>query len=130
MEEPKPEESVLTLVVSTDKGLCGATNNGLTRALLKQDMSRHSLVVWGDKGCGAFERSHYKDQVLFSAHPNQKTTLSFIEVSTVVDRLVSKKDYDVIRVVFNKMITSSSPAISYLYLPTQKKILAESKCFG
>jgi ATP synthase F1 gamma subunit len=127
LEEPRPDETVLTLVISTDKGLCGATNNGLTRALLKQDLSRESIVVWGDKGCGAFERSPFKQQVLFSAHPNQKTVLSFIEVCTVVDRLLAKKDYDVLRIAYNKMLTSTSPGISYLYLPSQKKLLNEAR---
>jgi F-type H+-transporting ATPase subunit gamma len=127
LDEPKPDENVLTLVISTDKGLCGATNNGLSRALLKQDLSKHSIVVWGDKGCGAFERSLFKENVYFSAHPNQKTVLSFIEVSTVVDRLVAKKDYDVLRIAFNKMLTPSSPGITYLYLPSQKKFLNEAK---
>jgi len=126
-EEPRPEESVLTLVISTDKGLCGATNNGLTRALLKQDLSKHQIVIWGDKGCGAFERSVYRDQIAFSAHPNQKSVLSFIEVSTVVDRLLDKKDYDVLRIAFNKMISSATPGITYLHLPSQKKFINEAK---
>jgi len=121
IHEPKPEDTVLTLVISTDKGLCGATNNGLTRALLKQDLSKQSIVVWGDKGCGAIERSVYREQVAFSAHPNQKTVLSFIEISTVVDRLVAKKDYDVLRIAFNKMLTAATPGITYLHLPSQKK---------
>jgi len=126
-DEPRADESVLTIVISTDKGLCGATNNGLSRALLKQDMSKGSIVIWGDKGCGAFERSLFKENVAFSAHPNQKTVLSFIEVSTVVDRLVAQKDYDVMRVAFNKMLTPSSPGISYLNLPSQKKFVNEAK---
>jgi len=127
LDEPKPDESVLTLVISTDKGLCGSTNNGLTRTLLKQDLSKHSIVVWGDKGCGAFERSNFKENVAFSAHPNQKAVLNFIEVSTVVDRLVARKDYDVLRIAFNKMVTASSPSITYLHLPSQKKFIAEAR---
>jgi len=123
-EEPKTGEKVLTVVISTDKGLCGSTNNGLTRALLKQNLSAHSIVVWGDKGCGAFERSLFKENVTFSAHPNQKSALSFIEVSTFVERLLTL-DFDVVRVVFNKMMSAASPAISYLYLPSLKKLISE-----
>uniref|UniRef100_A0A6B2LBL3 F-ATPase gamma subunit n=1 Tax=Arcella intermedia TaxID=1963864 RepID=A0A6B2LBL3_9EUKA len=122
--EPKDGEKVLTLVISTDKGLCGSTNNGLTRFLLKQDLSSHSIVVWGDKGCGAFERSLYKNNVIFSAHPNQKTVLSFSEVCAVSDKL-SKLDFDVCKVVFNKLISSSSPAIQQIYLPSLKRFTSD-----
>jgi len=122
--EPKADEKVLTLVISTDKGLCGSTNNGLTRTLLKQNLSTHGIVVWGDKGCGAFERSLFKENVLFSAHPNQKTMLSFIEVSTFVERLITV-DFDVLRIAYNKMVSAASPAVSYIYLPSLKKLVSE-----
>jgi len=122
--EPKENEKVLTLVVCTDKGLCGSTNNGLTRALLKQDLSNHFIAVWGDKGCGAFERSPYKMNVAFSAHPNQKGALSFIEISTVVERVL-KMDFDVIRIAFNKMLSAASPGIAYLNLPSLRKLRSE-----
>jgi len=121
--EPKEGEKVLTLVISTDKGLCGSTNNGLTRALLKQNLDTHLIVIWGDKGCGAFERSKFNANVAFSAHPNQKTFLSFIEVSTVIDRLLTL-EYDVLRIVYNRMVSASSPAIDYIYVPSLKKILS------
>jgi len=124
LSKPKEGEKVLTLIISTDKGLCGSTNNGLSRALLKQDMSAHTIVVWGDKGCGAIERSKFKENVPFSAHPNPKRTVSFIEVSAVAERLV-KLEYDVLRIAFNKMVSASSPAISYLYLPSLKKLLSD-----
>jgi len=122
--EPKAGEKVLTLVISTDKGLCGSTNNGLSRALLKQDLGAHGLVIWGDKGCGAFERSVYKNQVAFSAHPNTKLVLSFIEVSTVVERILTL-DFDVLRIAYNRMISTSSPSIDYLYLPSLKRLTSD-----
>eukprot|EP01123_Difflugia_compressa_P010646 TRINITY_DN3949_c0_g1_i1.p1 TRINITY_DN3949_c0_g1~~TRINITY_DN3949_c0_g1_i1.p1 ORF type:complete len:310 (-),score=51.64 TRINITY_DN3949_c0_g1_i1:123-1052(-) len=118
--EPKNNDKIMTLVITTDKGLCGGTNNGLTRTLLKQDLSNQSIVVWGDKGCGAFERSVYRLSIPFSAHPNQKTPLSFIEVSTVVERLL-KEEFDVLRVAFNKM-SASTPGIAYIYLPSLRKL--------
>jgi len=121
--EPKEGDKVLTLIVSTDKGLCGSTNNGLTRTLLKQDLSNHHIVIWGDKACGAIERSSYQNKVAFSAHPNQKTVLSFIEVSTVVER-IAKLDFDYLRIAYNRMVTVSSPAIDYIYLPSVKKFVS------
>jgi len=119
--QPKEGQKVLTLVICTDKGLCGSTNNGLTRTLLKENLSNDSIVIWGDKGVGAFERSVYKPNVIFSAHPNQKTILSFIEISTVVDKLM-QYDFDVLRIAYNKMVTVSTPGIDYLYVPTFKTL--------
>ena len=90
LAQPKPESKILTLVICTDKGLCGATNNAMTRNLLKEDLTGNTIVIWGDKGCAAFERSRYKEQVVFSAHPSQKQVLSYIDISTVVDRLMKE----------------------------------------
>ena len=89
-----PEEGqdakLITLVVCTDKGLCGSTNNNLTRMLIKQDLSQRPIIIWGDKGCGAFENSIYKQNVKWSAHPDTKTMISFTEVSAVVDQLMKE----------------------------------------
>lgn len=81
---------VATLVICTDKGLCGSTNNNLTRSLIKTDLSKQTIIVWGDKGCGAFENSAYRNNVKWSAHPNPKGGVSFIEVSTVVEQLMKE----------------------------------------
>lgn len=115
---------LLTLVICTDKGLCGSTNNNLTRSLIKSDMSAQSIVIWGDKGCGAFENSQYRQNVRWSAHPNPKGGLSFIEISHVVEQLM-KEEYDVVRIVFNRLIKAGVPAIDTLYIPSYKALSAD-----
>lgn len=51
----KADVKTLLVVICTDKGLCGSTNNNMTRTLLKQDLSQNSIIVWGEKGGPAFE---------------------------------------------------------------------------
>jgi len=36
--QPKPDSKILLLVICTDKGLCGSTNNAMNRTLLKEDL--------------------------------------------------------------------------------------------
>jgi len=119
------ELKLVTLVICTDKGLCGSTNNNLTRSLIKTDLSKHTIIIWGDKGCGAFENSQYKLNVKWSAHPNPKGGLTFIEISTVVEQLL-KEDFDGIRVVFNRMLRPGTPSIDSLYIPSYKTLAGDA----
>jgi len=127
--KPQPDSKILMLVICTDKGLCGSTNNAMNRSLLKEDHSNASIVIWGDKGCGAFERSKFKHNVLFSAHPSQKFPLSYLEIATITERL-SQQNYDFLRVVFNRMVTSSSPEVSNIYVPSFKTFVNNRNTFN
>jgi F-type H+-transporting ATPase subunit gamma len=125
--EADKDVKVLTLAVCTDKGLCGSTNNNMTRSLIKEDLSANTIIIWGDKGCGAFENSIYKRNVKWSAHPDPKGNLSFIEVSTVVEQLL-KEEFDILRIVHNKLAKGGAPFIDSLYVPSYKKLVTtESK---
>jgi ATP synthase F1 gamma subunit len=120
--ESDKEVKVLTLVICTDKGLCGSTNNNLTRSLIKTDLSQQQVIIWGDKGCGAFENSIYKTHVKWSAHPDPKGNLSFIEVATVSEALL-KEEFDILRIVYNRLAKAGVPVIDFLYIPSYKKLI-------
>jgi len=122
--ETDKELKMLTLVVCTDKGLCGSTNNNLTRSLIKTDLSNNTIIIWGDKGCGAFENSIYKKNVKWSAHPDPKGNLSFIEVATVTEAVL-KEEFDVLRIVYNRLAKAGAPIIDYLYVPSYKKLVSQ-----
>jgi len=117
------DAKVLTVVVCTDKGLCGSTNNNMTRMLIKEDLSNHTIIVWGDKGCGAFENSAYRLNVKWSAHPDPKGMVSFIDVSSVAEQIV-KEEFDVLRIVYNRLAKAGAPIIDYVYVPSYKKVAA------
>eukprot|EP01128_Nolandella_sp_AFSM9_P000417 TRINITY_DN10579_c0_g1_i1.p1 TRINITY_DN10579_c0_g1~~TRINITY_DN10579_c0_g1_i1.p1 ORF type:complete len:324 (+),score=99.55 TRINITY_DN10579_c0_g1_i1:52-972(+) len=112
------DTKTLLIVVCTDKGLCGSTNNGLTRMLLKEDLSKNQIIVWGEKGGPAFENSPFNEQVIFSAHPDMKTPVTFTEVGAVVDKIVDSTEYDLIRIVYNQMVGNSVAQISEIWLPS------------
>jgi F-type H+-transporting ATPase subunit gamma len=115
------ETKVLTLVVCTDKGLCGSTNNNMTRSLIKEDLSQQTVIIWGDKGCGAFENSIYKRLVKWSAHPDPKGFVSFIDFSAVVD-VLAREEFDILRIVFNRLAKAGVPIIDTIYLPSFKRL--------
>jgi len=125
----KPDSKILMLVICTDKGLCGSTNNAMNRSLLKEDLTNTDIIIWGDKGCGAFERSKFKNNVLFSAHPSQKFTLSYLEIATVCERISQNTNFDYLRVTFNRMASAASPEISSIYVPSFKTMMANRGAF-
>jgi len=118
--------STLTLVIYTDKGLCGATNNAISRMLEKEDLANNTVVVFGEKGCGAFTKGRHSRKVEFSAHPSMKHTLSFIEIAAVVSRAMADEHYDAIRIIFNRMVGPSAAEIDQLYLPSIKTLDGEN----
>lgn len=91
--QEKPDVDITTIVIYTDRGLCGPCNNGINRMLDKESLSNQNVVVWGEKGCAGFEKSKHKSKVVLSAHPNIKTPLSFLEVTNLVQKVLEKVNY-------------------------------------
>ncbi len=126
--------------VTSDKGLCGGTNNNITRMLLKEDLSEQDIIIWGDKGCGAFENSKYNVNVKFSAHPDVKNPVSFIDAGAFAEKVeaievrcvpwqlmcicLCLQGFDLIRVVYNKMLRPGVSEIVTMYLPTLSSIIS------
>lgn len=124
-EEPT-DQRVLVIVVYTDKGLCGPTNNAISRKLMKEDLSNSTVIVFGEKGTGAFSQGRYAKKVPFSAHPSLKTNLSFGELTSVVSRAMAEENFDAIRIIFNEMKKSSSAEMSEIWLPSIKTLDGEN----
>jgi len=124
--ETASSQKVLAIVIYTDKGLCGSTNNAISRMLMKEDLGNTDVVVFGEKGCGAFTNGRHKHKVAFSAHPSLKQALSYGEISTVVSKALDKEDYDVIRIIFNQMTTAASAEITQIWLPSLKTLDGEN----
>ena len=116
-EEDLSEKNILTVAIFTDKGLCGSTNNQISRMLEKQSLSNHKLVLWGEKGTPVFEKSKHASKVAFSVHPGVKTPLTFAEVSGVVEQILSQ-EFDLIRIIYNQMTGPASSEIKELWLPS------------
>jgi len=121
----KEDLDITTIIIYTDRGLCGPCNNGINRMLDKESLQNQNVVIWGEKGCAGFEKSKHKSKVIFSAHPNIKTPLSFIEVSNLVSKVL-EKECDVYRIIFNKMKGPNASDIEEIWLPSLSALDDES----
>jgi len=125
LKENQSELDIVTIVIYTDRGLCGPCNNGINRMLDKETMSNQTVVIWGEKGAAGFEKSKHKSKVKISAHPNLKTPLSYLEISSFVSKIL-EIDCDGYRVIFNKMAGPNNSDIDEIWLPSLKNLDSES----
>eukprot|EP01126_Amoeba_proteus_P015714 TRINITY_DN170_c0_g2_i4.p1 TRINITY_DN170_c0_g2~~TRINITY_DN170_c0_g2_i4.p1 ORF type:complete len:215 (+),score=19.38 TRINITY_DN170_c0_g2_i4:52-645(+) len=121
MKENLSEREVLTLIVYTDKGLCGSTNNQITRTIEKEDVSNQKFVLWGEKGVAAFAKSKLATKVLFSAHPPTRFPLTYGDTAAV-SQMVLKENFDLIRIVHNKMVNAMTSDMVEIWLPSFTKL--------
>lgn len=117
MRETADDKNILTVIVYTDKGLCGSTNNQITRMLEKENLHNQKIVLWGEKGASAFEKSKHSARVLLSAHPSIKYPLTFAEASAVVAEILNE-EFDLVRIIFNKMTGPVTSEIKEIWLPS------------
>jgi len=117
LKENSDSVNVSTIVIYSDRGLCGPTNNGINRMLAKESMSNQNVVLWGEKGVAGFEKSKHKSKVAFSFHPNTKTPLSFNQVSSFVQK-ISSTECGLYRIVFNRMRGPNASDIDELWIPS------------
>jgi len=118
---PNDDHTIVSVIIYTDRGLCGACNNGINRKLDKESLDNTSVVIWGEKGAAGFEKSRHKKKVEVSGHPNLKTALSFKEISGYISS-VTPKECDYFRVIFNKMKGPNNSEIQEIMVPSLKTL--------
>jgi len=123
--QDKADVEVTTVVIYTDRGLCGPCNNGINRMLDKENLSNQNVIVWGEKGCAGFEKSKHKAKVVLSAHPNIKTPLSFLEVTNLVQKVLERNCH-LYRIIFNRMSGPNSSEIEEIWLPSLSSLEDDS----
>ena len=97
----------MTLVISTDKGLCGGLNTNLMRAVTDASTDSSSYVTVGRKGRGTLARAK-KDLV---ADFPVKDPISFSEVKPIAKFITEKFEsggFDRVRVAFTNFINTMS----------------------
>lgn len=119
--QDRDDLDITTIIIYTDRGLCGPCNNGINRMLDKESLDGQEVVLFGEKGCAGFEKSKHKSKVLFSAHPNIKTPLSFVEVTNLVSRIL-ERDCDIYRIIFNQMDGPNASEINEIWIPSLKTL--------
>lgn len=128
--EARPVERVLLIVVTSDRGLCGAFNNNLAKAaqqaIHQQYEAQHQagkldLLCIGKKGYEYFERRGYK--VVHPEHTDLFTRLDFEQVLTVGEQLLSWYEqgvYDRIDIFYNEFKNVATQ------IPRQEQLLPAS----
>lgn len=109
--EIRPAEKVAVLLVTSDRGLCGAFNMNIIRkveTLLKEDYSKFvendslDLYTIGKKGDDYFKRTPYK---IAESYPHIFSHLKFDFAAALMNKMKEKYisgEYDRIVIVYNK----------------------------
>lgn len=148
-------ERVLLIVVTSDRGLCGAFNSNVVKGALtliaekysrQQSQGQVEIMAIGKRGGEAFARRGYK---VNTNHVDTFTSLSFATVRTAAEEAMSAfaaGQYDVVEVIYNEsknvatqiiraeqmmpIVSTEAPAgmssnINYSFEPSEAEIITE-----
>jgi len=127
--EVKPKE--LFIILTTDRGMCGATNSGIirsVRALINENRknSEITLAIAGSKGAQGLRRDFNK-RFHTNVQELGKRSLSFVDVEPLVNVLDEVTDYDKVRIISNQWESVVSSRIMHRLLPNPKNMVDEMK---
>lgn len=115
--EKRPVAKRAVVLVSTDKGLCGALNGNLLREATKYDRQTTTFVVAGRKGAQFVARTRRQ----LAAEFTYRDTPSFAEaraLSRFARDLFLQHDVDAVDVLFTSFVsTLSQKPVSFTLLP-------------
>jgi F-type H+-transporting ATPase subunit gamma len=123
-------EKVLFIVITSDRGLCGAYNANVAKLAkaridetYAEQFKKGNVVIWGigKKGCEFFQRRN------FSVNTDYRETfhnLSFASVQAVAQKAVeafSNKEFDVVELVYSEFKNAATQRFSVeRFLPIPK----------
>merc|ERR1712137_1228893 len=125
------KEKELFIVISTDRGMCGATNSGIirnVRSLLTESRknSKVTLAIAGSKGAAGLRRDYIQ---MFHTNVQElgKKHLSSVDVEPLVQVLDEVTDYDRVRIISNQWESVVASRIMHRMLPNPKNMVDEMK---
>ncbi|MBO0933070.1 ATP synthase F1 subunit gamma [Fibrella aquatilis] len=154
-KQARPVQNVLMILVTSDRGLCGAFNTNVAKAAVARineqyaDQARRGTVqvmAIGKKGAEAMARRGYK---VNTKHVNTFGNLSFSTVREAAEEAMDqfvKGQYDVVEVVYNEfrnvatqiirveqmlpIVSTPAPAgvtanVNYTFEPGEEEIVTE-----
>ncbi|MCS7028972.1 MAG: ATP synthase F1 subunit gamma [Bacteroidia bacterium] len=107
----RPVNNVLLVVITADRGLCGAFNSAIIKLTLQTIEEKYHtqhqkgnvhLVCVGKKGADYFTRRNYK---VVAQYPGIFQKLSFEVAASIADKIMEdfkSEKYDVVEVVYNQ----------------------------
>jgi len=122
---PKDAKKNLFVVVSSDKGLCGALNSGLARhvkkSVINQKNQDHQVICLGDKGFNQLKKP-LKNEIVFYAGDTGKKALNFTEASVLAENVLHC-DYDQLTLLYNKFNSVISNTIVVKEIVSYPKLI-------
>jgi F-type H+-transporting ATPase subunit gamma len=127
LKKNRPIEKVLLIVVTSDRGLCGAFNSNIIKAALLQINTLYAeqaskgnveILAIGKKGAEGMARRGFK---VNTKYVNLFSKLSFAGVKEAAEEVIdsfSKGEYDAVDVIFNEFKNVATQIIrTERYLP-------------
>lgn len=117
------EPKSLIVAISSDKGLCGSIHSQMAKATKKAlaEKPNTDVVTIGDKIKAQLQRTNAESLVL-AFNGVGKSAPTFLEASLIADEILKlnkEKNYDSIKVLYNKFVSSVS------FAPTAKPLYNE-----
>lgn len=116
----KKEESikkVLTVIVTSDRGLCGGFNGGICReaeSILKQkNYEIHDLFFIGKKGAEYFKFRGFKSENVFLNLAKEISYPLSAKISEELTKNILEGKYDAVYIIYNEFKTIISPKVVF-----------------
>lgn len=115
---PRPEvRRVAHVVLTADRGLCGAYNSSVIRAAegsLKEHAEEgrdYSLVLVGRKAESYFRYRNYRIDHVFSGFTDQPTYAHAQSIADAVDDAFLRGDVDLVQVIYTRFVSAGSQEV-------------------
>jgi len=117
---------VLTILVTTNRGLCGSINSQIVRSIVNEPfILEEQIFIVGEKGVKSLQNNiRLKKVVASSAHPSSKYPLSFLEAGSVSEK-IKALEYDEIRVIYNRFENLFKMYVDTIRIPSLKSLSSE-----
>lgn len=119
------DKKVLTVVITSNRGLCGSLNSQIVRDTIRLPEvaeKQGPIYIYGDKGVMAIEKRPEGKLVVGSSHPTKLIT--FADLSIVTDHLL-QTEHDELLIMYNKFVSNSVFEIRQVRLPSMKNVLSK-----
>ncbi|MCU1456950.1 MAG: synthase, gamma subunit [Actinomycetia bacterium] len=130
---PRPEiKKVCHIVVTADRGLCGAYNSSVIRAAEgsmreQQALGRdYSLVLLGRKGEGYFRYRNYRIDEAFTGFSEQPTYEDARRVAAAVTRRFLSGEVDLVEIIYTRFISvGSQEVVLRPIMPLEQEVVSD-----
>ncbi|KAF7997134.1 hypothetical protein HCN44_005411 [Aphidius gifuensis] len=136
LQPNKSPNSQLFVAITSDRGLCGAINSGLSRVINRtidklnnEQKNLTKLICIGQKNYTILSRL-YSDKIILVASEVGKKSLTFIDAGNIAQeimKIMNIFEFSRTRIYYNKFINAATYKVDYLDLYDKKQINSAPK---